>query len=71
MTSLIKSPIPPPNNKNAYLVILQVEKYEICEVLANKYEWLKRYLDFMLDGSKPFFQISTFFITFNPLQNVL
>lgn len=53
--SLMKSPITSLNNPNIFFVVLRVEKHEICEVLASKYDWLKRYLDFMLDGGKPFF----------------
>ena len=55
MTLLMKSPITSPNNQNVSLVALQGEKHKICEVSANKYEWLKRYLDSISDGSKPFF----------------
>ena len=57
-------------HENISLIVLQVIKHEMCEVIANKYVWLMRYLDFMSDGGKLLFQI-TFFITCTPLQKFL
>ena len=42
MTSMMKSPTTSSNNQNVSLVVFQTKKHEICEVLANKYEWLNR-----------------------------
>lgn len=50
------------NNENTSLIVVQLENMK-CEVLANKHMWLMRYLDFMSNGGKPLFQITTFFIT--------
>ena len=60
MASLMKSPITSTNNLNVSLVGFQVDKHEISKVLATKYGWLKRYLDFMSDGGKPVININIF-----------